>query len=147
MASHTPANILLVEDDLGHARLIAKNLARAGLLATPVILHDGQEALDYLFKENPYAGALHPIPSFILLDLNLPGLDGQQVLQRLKTDRRTRHLMVVVFTSTDDPDEIAKAYELGCNACLTKPVDYEQFVEALRRLGMFLSIVTLPWTR
>lgn len=144
MVLHTPANILLVEDDLGHARLIAKNLMRSGLTATPIILHQGQEALDYLFKENQYAEAQHITPAFMLLDLNLPGLNGHQVLERLKTDNRTRHIMVVVFTTTDDPSEIAKAYELGCNACVTKPVDYEQFTEVLRRLGGFLSVVHLP---
>lgn len=144
MTSHPPANILLVEDDLGHARLIARNLKRAGLIATPTILHHGQEALDYLFKENGYAEAQHVTPAFMLLDLNLPGLNGHQVLERLKTDHRTRHIMIVVFTTTDDPQEIAKAYELGCNACLTKPVDYDQFAEVLRRLGGFLSVVHLP---
>lgn len=145
MAFQTPANILLVEDDPGHARLIARNLRRAGLTATPIILHGGQEALDYLFKENAYAEAQHVTPPFMLLDLNLPGLNGHQVLERLKSDRRTRHIMVVVFTTTDDPYEIAKAYELGCNACLTKPVDYGQFAEVLHRLGGFLSVAHVPW--
>ncbi len=147
MASQPPVSVLLVEDDLGHARLIARNFERVGLTATLIVLHDGQEALDYLFKENGYAEAQHVTPPFMMLDLSLPGLTGYQVLARVKTDTRTQPIIVVVFTTTDDPQEISRAYALGCNAFLTKPVDHGQFAGALQTLVEFLSLVQLPSMR
>ena len=113
MPIQPPIAMLLVEDDLGHARLITKNLERAGLSSHAVVLHDGQQALDYLFKKNQYVGAEHSLPQLMLLDLNLPGLDGYHVLSRVKGDVCTQHMMVVVFTTTDNPQEISKAYALG----------------------------------
>ena len=80
----------------------------------------------------------------MLLDLNLPVLDGYHVLERLKADGRTRRIPVVVLTTTDDPREVARCYELGCNVYITKPVDYAHFCEAVRTLGLFLSVVTVP---
>jgi CheY-like chemotaxis protein len=136
--------ILLVEDDPGHARLIERNLQRAHLAPALVMLRDGQEALDYLFKEHTYAGATHALPLLLLLDLNLPGLDGYQVLTRLKADARTRHIPVIILTTTDAPQEVERCYALGCNVFVTKPMEYEQFAEAIRTLGLLVSIVQLP---
>lgn len=144
MPSNQSVTILLVEDDPGHARLIERNLRRAFITNEIVTLSDGQQAVDYLFRENTYAGATHVLPLLLLFDLNLPGLDGYQVLTRLKADARTRHIPVIILTTTDEPYEIKRCYTLGCNAYLTKPVEYEQFVEAMRKLGLFLSIVKLP---
>jgi CheY-like chemotaxis protein len=132
------ARILLVEDDPGHALLIEKNLRRAGLPYPIVKLGDGRKALDYLFGEGGGQTVL------MLLDLNLPVLDGYQVLRIVKNDERTKLIPVVMLTTTDNPQEIAKCYELGCNLYMTKPVDYDQFMEAIRNLGAFLSIVKLP---
>ena len=132
--------ILLVEDDPGHARLIQKNLRRANLANEIVIATDGQQALDFIFGESTVSVS----PTLILLDLNLPILDGYQVLKRLKTDDRTRHIPIVILTTTADSREVAQCYELGCNVYITKPVDYEQFCEAIRQLGLFLSVVTVP---
>ena len=109
-----------------------------------VTLGDGQQAVDYLFKERIYAGATHTLPLLILLDLNLPQLDGFQVLTRLKADVHTRHIPVIILTTTDEPYEIERCYALGCNVYITKPVEYEQFAEAIRKLGLFLSIVKIP---
>jgi CheY-like chemotaxis protein len=132
--------ILLVEDDPGHARLIQKNLRRANLANEIIIATDGQQALDFIFGESTASVS----PTLILLDLNLPVLDGYQVLKRLKTDDRTRHIPIVILTTTADSREVAQCYELGCNVYITKPVDYEQFCEAIRQLGLFLSVVTVP---
>jgi len=144
MPADESVTILLVEDDPGHARLIERNLRRAHITNEIVTLGDGQQALDYLFKEGTYAGATHTLSLLLLLDLNLPQLDGYQVLARLKADARTRHIPVIMLTTVDDPYEIERCYALGCSVYVTKPVEYEQFEEAIRKLGLFLSIVQIP---
>jgi CheY-like chemotaxis protein len=136
--------IVLVEDDPGHARLIEKNLRRSNITNEMLVLTDGQQAIDYLFREGRYAGTEHRTRLLVLLDLNLPVLDGYQVLQRMKTDERTKRIPVVILTTTDDVREVARCYELGCNVYVTKPVEYEQFSQAIRELGLFLAIVAIP---
>jgi len=136
--------ILLVEDDPGHARLIEKNLRRSNITNEIIKASDGQQALDCLFGEGEYAGSGRPSPLLVLLDLNLPVLDGYQVLQRMKADERTKRIPVIILTTTDDAREVSRCYELGCNVYVTKPVDYERFSEAIRKLGLFLSVVTIP---
>jgi CheY-like chemotaxis protein len=137
-------NILLVEDDPGHARLIEKNLRRANITNDITALADGQQAIDYLFKEGEFAESDHGAPLLILLDLNLPVLDGYQVLQRMKQDPRTKRIPVIMLTTTDDAREVARCYDLGCNVYITKPVNYDQFSEAIRKIGLFLSVVSIP---
>jgi len=139
--------ILLVEDNPGHARLIEKNLRRSNIGNDIVTVGDGQQALDYLFGEGKYTGRGRAPSLLVLLDLNMPVVDGYQVLERMKADERTRHIPVVILTTTDDDREVARCYSLGCNAYVTKPVDYAQFSEAIRRLGLLLTIVTLPGGR
>lgn len=129
--------ILLAEDDDGHAKLIERNLQRAGVVNPIVRVADGQAALDYIRQGNGH-------PLLLLLDINLPRLDGIEVLRRLKADPHTSKLPVIMLTTTDDPREIDRCYQLGCSVYITKPVRYESFVEALQRLGMFLEIVKLP---
>jgi CheY-like chemotaxis protein len=144
MPADQPVTILLVEDDPGHARLIERNLRRAHITNEIVTLSDGQQAVDYLLKESTYAGATHTMPLLMLLDLNLPRLDGYQVLTRLKAYERTRHIPIIILTTTDEPQEIERCYALGCNVYVTKPVEYDEFAEAIRKLGLFLSIVKIP---
>jgi CheY-like chemotaxis protein len=144
MTNHQPVTILLVEDDPGHALLIEKNLRRAGIANNIVSLNDGQKAVDFLFKKGDYSNDDHPAPPLILLDLNLPVLDGYQVLKAIKNDERTKSIPVVILTTTDNPHEVARCYELGCNVYITKPVEYDQFSDAIRKLGLFLSIVQVP---
>jgi len=139
--------ILLVEDDPGHARLIEKNLRRSNVANNIVKAGDGQQAIDYLFGQGEHAGSKPPSPLLVLLDLNLPVLDGYQVLQRMKADERTKHIPVIILTTTDDRREVSRCYALGCNVYVTKPVEYAQFSEAIRKLGMLLSIVTVPDSR
>ncbi len=152
--------ILLVEDDPGHARLIEKNLRRSNITNDLIVVSDGQQALDYLFGEEPpntgpstllrtgSSGRRHggerASPLLVLLDLNLPVFDGYQVLERMKADDRTKRIPVIILTTTDDAREVFRCYDLGCNIYVTKPVDYGQFAEAIRKIGLFLSIVTVP---
>ena len=141
---NTQVTIVLVEDDPGHARLIEKNLRRSNITNELLVLTDGQQAVDYLFGEGAYAGSERSTRLLMLLDLNLPVLDGYQVLQRMKGDERTRHIPVVILTTTDDAREVARCYDLGCNVYVTKPVDYERFSQAIRELGLFLTVVAVP---
>jgi CheY-like chemotaxis protein len=145
MPSEQMVTILVVEDDPGHARLIERNLRYSNIANKIVKLEDGQQALDYLFGEGEYVGVERPSSLLMLLDLNLPVLDGFQVLQRMKSDDRTKHIPVIMVTSSDDNQDVSRCYELGCNVFLTKPlVDYEQFADAIRKLGLFLSVVKVP---
>ncbi len=144
MPDQHPITILLVEDDPGHTRLIEKNLRRASIMNEILAIADGRQALDYLFSQGQYARSERCSPLLVLLDLNLPGLDGYQVLERIKRDDRTRRIPVVILTTTDNAHEVDRCYDLGCNVYMTKPVDYEKFSEVIRKIGMFLSVVTVP---
>ena len=144
MTSHQPITILLVEDDPGHAVLIEKNLRRAGISHDIVTVNDGQSAVDVLLKRDSSPGYAHADPQLVLLDLNLPVLDGYQVLKIIKQDERTKRIPVIVLTTTDNPSEVAKCYELGCNAYVTKPVEYEAFCNAIQNLGQLLSVMNVP---
>ena len=144
MTDFQDITILLVEDDPGHARLIEKNLRRANVTNRIDRVADGQQAVDYLFCEGEYAERQHSSSLLVLLDLNMPVLDGYQVLERMKSDERTKRIPVIILTTTDDAREVARCYELGCNVYITKPVDYDQFTEAMRKLGLFLLVVMIP---
>jgi CheY-like chemotaxis protein len=136
--------ILLAEDDDGHATLVQRNLKRAGLANEIVHVRDGQAVLDFVQAQGPYAGRSPNGPLLLVLDIRMPRLDGVEVLRRLKSDPATAALPVVMLTTTDDPREVQRCYELGCSIYVTKPVAYDEFVEAIRRLGLFLSIVRVP---
>ena len=143
--SHMQApTVLLVEDNPGHARLIEKILRRSKITSNIILLHDGQQAVDYLFSQEQEHHADSYSNLLMLLDLNLPFLNGYQVLERVRGDARTKCIPVVVLTTADDPQEIKTCYELGCNLYITKPIDYYKFTEAIRELGNTLSVVTLP---
>lgn len=141
---HRELVILLAEDDDGHAYLIEQNLQDAGLLNRIVRAADGQEALDYIRSTGAHAGRVPNGPLLLLLDINMPRVDGVEVLRQLKADPKTLDIPVIVLTTTDDPREVKRCYELGCSSYVTKPVEYTRFVEAIRRLGLFLSIVQVP---
>jgi CheY-like chemotaxis protein len=144
MGNLNEVSILIVEDDDGHARLIEKNLRRANITNGITRVHNGREALDYLFSEGEFAGKERPSPLLVLLDLNMPVMDGYQVLGHMKSDPRTQRVPVIVLTTTDDAREVSRCYELGCSVYITKPVEYERFSEAIQQLGLFMSIVTVP---
>lgn len=132
-------HILLVEDDPGHARLIVKNLRRSGVANPIVWVDDGQLAVDRLLRQGVFAQDPQPLPRLVLLDLNLPGLDGFQILSRIRADARTRDLVVAMLTTTDLPEEIRRGYELGCNSFLRKPIAYEQFSETANQIRQLLD--------
>lgn len=143
--------IVLIEDDDGHATLVERNLRRAGISNGFVRFADGQQALDYFFGEPQSTDGANAYPSrddlanyVVLLDLKMPRVDGFEVLRRLKASPGTASIPVIVLTTTDDPREIERCYELGCNVYITKPVEYDAFIEAVRRLGFFLQVVKLP---
>lgn len=132
--------IICVEDDDGHATLVERNLRRAGFANKFVRLKDGQEALEYFGDESNCCTSESCI---VLLDIKMPRVDGIEVLCRLKNDLKLA-LPVIMLTTTDDPREIERCYQCGCNVYITKPVEYESFVEAVKRLGLFLQVVKLP---
>lgn len=133
--------IVMIEDDAGHARLIEKNLRRAGIANRLVHLTNGREALDYFFSDDTKS---QQQPLLVLLDLNLPEVDGYQVLERLKSDEMMKMVPIIVLTTTSNPKEVERCYALGCNVYITKPVEYEAFAESIRKLGLLLSVVKLP---
>jgi CheY-like chemotaxis protein len=164
MSHGDTVSIVLIEDDDGHATLVERNLRRAGISNRFVRFHDGQQALDYFFGPATDADSAASAPAarasvqpsnappplddlshfVILLDLKMPRVDGFEVLRRLKESPKTAAVPVIVLTTTDDPREIARCYELGCNVYICKPVEYDAFIEAVRRLGFFLQVVKLP---
>ena len=136
--------IVMVEDDEGHAKLIEKNLRRAGIVNEIKHIDNGRKAADYLLGRGEYAKQRREAPMLILLDLNLPELDGFQILELLRADPVTKLVPVIILTTTDNPREIDRGYELGCNVYVTKPVEYEAFAESIRKLGLLLAVVKLP---
>jgi CheY-like chemotaxis protein len=142
--SPQPLHIVLAEDDDGHATLVQRNLERSGLINGFTRLGDGQEALDFLRGEGSFAGTPPPEPTLLLLDIKMPRVDGIEVLRQLRADDCTARMPVIMLTTTDDPREIERCYALGCNVYITKPVDYQAFVEAIKRLGLFLQVVNIP---
>jgi CheY-like chemotaxis protein len=133
-----PVTVLIVDDDTGHCELIRRNLRRAGVHNPIVAVHAGEAALDYI-RDNVAIG-----PLLILLDINMPGaIDGTEVLRHLKSGAFTRMVPVIMLTTTDDPREIHRCYELGCNIYVTKPIDPARFIEAIRRIGLLVEIVSV----
>ncbi|HEY3900254.1 MAG TPA: response regulator [Chthoniobacter sp.] len=139
-----PVTILLAEDDDGHAQLVQRNLERAGLLNGLLRVHDGQELLDCLNSRGSSHQQTLDEALVILMDINMPRIDGVEALRQIKANPNTHRIPVIMLTTTDDPREIDRCYELGCNVYVTKPVEYEGFIDAIRRLGLFLQIVQRP---
>ena len=142
MSPHQTVGIVMVEDDEGHARLIEKNIRRAGISNDIRHFTDGTSALDFLF--NAPDGPILNGPALVLLDLNLPDMSGTTILERIKGDEKLHRTPVVVLTTTDDKVEIQRCYDLGCNVYITKPVNYESFADAIRQLGLFLAVIQVP---
>jgi CheY-like chemotaxis protein len=136
--------ILVADDDEGHARLIEKNLRRAGLQNEIKRFADGQEILDFLFRRGNGAGRLSDTPYLLLLDIRMPKVDGVEVLRQLKADPELKKIPVSMLTTTDDPREVERCHVLGCSNYLVKPVDYERFSDAMKQLGLFISLVQVP---
>ena len=138
-----PVEILLVEDDPGDVLMAREALADAKMLNNLHVVENGEQALEFLFQQGAYADA--PRPGLIFLDLNLPRVDGREVLARIKTDETLRRIPVVVLTTSEAEEDILRSYDLHANAYVTKPVDFEQFVKVVRQVDDFyISVVRLP---
>ena len=136
--------ILIAEDDEGHATLIKKNLKRAGLINETRHFKDGQEILDFLLGNGKNNTKQKDTGYLLLLDIRMPKVDGEEVLQKIKEHKELHKMPVIMITTTDDPREVEKCHALGCNNYITKPVDYDKFVEAIRQLGLFLLVIQVP---
>ncbi|MFI6046776.1 response regulator [Nocardia sp. NPDC051321] len=138
-----PIDILLVEDDPGDELMTREAFEDNKIGNTLHVAHDGQEALDFLYQQGEHEGA--PQPDLILLDLNLPRYDGRQVLERIKADPELAHIPVVVLTTSAAEEDILRSYKLHANAYVTKPVDLDQFVAAIKHIDdFFVQVVRLP---
>lgn len=141
-----PIDILLVEDDPGDELMTREAFEDNKIGNTLHVARDGQEALDFLYRQGEYADA--PCPDLILLDLNLPKYDGRQVLEKIKADPELSHIPVVVLTTSAAEEDILRSYKLHANAYVTKPVDLDQFVAAIKQIDeFFVQVVRLPRAR
>jgi CheY-like chemotaxis protein len=136
--------ILMVEDDAKDVELTLTALEEYNLVNEVVIARDGQEALDYLYCQGQFSARPHDNPAVILLDLKLPKVDGLEVLNRIKSDEHLKMIPVVVLTSSREERDMMKSYRLGVNAYVVKPVDFHEFVNAVRELGIFWAVINQP---
>ncbi len=143
-SQQTVVTIVMIEDDQGHARLIEKNIRRAGVNNEIAAFADGTTALEYLLGTDGSGAVSAHRFLLILLDLNLPDMAGVEILSRIKANPHVKRSPVIVLTTTDDAREIQKCYDLGANLYVTKPVNYEDFANAIRQLGLFFSVVQVP---
>ncbi len=138
-----PVEILLAEDNPGDVKLTQKALERGQVLNNLHVVSDGVEAMEFLRQEGEYADA--PVPDLLLLDLNMPEMDGQEVLEEVKSDEDLRRIPVVVLTSSAAEEDIVQSYDLHANAFLTKPVDFDGFLDVVGRIEDFwLTVVKRP---
>jgi CheY-like chemotaxis protein len=144
MNSQVPVSIVMIEDDEGHARLIERNIRRSGINNDIIPFTSGAPALEYFFGGAGKCGLEKGKGYLVLLDLNLPDMSGVEILRRLKEIPQTERIPVVVLTTTDDKAEVQRCYDLGCNVYVTKPVNYENFANAIRQLGLFFTVVQVP---
>ena len=136
--------ILLVEDNLNDAELVLNALKKNNLANSVVVARHGGEALDYLFRRDAFAEREGEDPIVILLDLKMPKVNGLEVLQELKADEKLKLIPVVMLTSSSEESDLIKSYRLGVNAYVVKPVNFNQFVEAIRQLGIFWTLINKP---
>jgi CheY-like chemotaxis protein len=133
--------ILLVEDDDDHAELTLMALKESNVLNDVVVVRDGVQALDYLFGTGAYAGSQTRVPQLILLDLKLPKIDGIEVLRTLRASEKTKFLPVVILTSSTEERDILNGYNFGANSYIRKPVDFDKFTDAVKRLDLYWLVL------
>jgi DNA-binding response OmpR family regulator len=136
--------ILMVEDDPRDVELTLTALGEYNLTNEVVVIHDGEEALNYLYRRGTFKDRNNENPAVLLLDLKLPKVDGMEVLQQIKSDETMRMIPVVVLTSSREESDMVASYKLGVNAYVVKPVDFHEFVNAIKELGVFWAIVNEP---
>jgi len=131
--------ILIAEDDDGHAELIQDGLTEAGICNPIKRFENGEEIWNFISGDKRETAKSY----LLLLDINMPRMDGIEVLRRMKADEQLKHIPVMMLTTTDDPREVETCYQLGCNIYITKPVQFDRFAETLRRMGLFIQIVKI----
>jgi two-component system response regulator len=137
--------ILLVDDNENDVFLTQRALKRSNIVNQVIVENDGQAALDYLFGSGKYSGRdVSQMPIVTLLDLKMPRVDGFEVLRQVRANPKTKHLPVVILTASKEDIDIVKGYTEGCNAYVTKPVDFDQFAEAVKQLGLFWLVLNEP---
>jgi CheY-like chemotaxis protein len=136
--------ILLAEDNENDVELTLTALKECHLSNDVEVVRDGAEALDYVYRQGKYSERENGLPCVILLDLKMPKVDGHEVLRQIKSDPVLRHIPVVVLTSSREEKDLVLSYDLGVNAFVVKPVDFQQFIEAIKNLGMFWALVNEP---
>ncbi|MFN3557302.1 MAG: response regulator [Bacteroidales bacterium] len=137
-------SIIIAEDDEGHALLIKRNLARSGVLNPILHFRDGEEVLDFFTNENSDFRKQPDMGYVLLLDIKMPRIDGIEVLEKMKNDPELQNIPIIMITTTDTPREIEMCHSLGCNSYIVKPINYEKFMDVVRKLGYFLDIVQVP---
>ena len=141
----TAKTILLIEDNASDIELTRRALERSHVANQLVVVHDGQEALEYLFGTGAHAGReISSLPGVTLLDLKLPRVPGLEVLRAIRADARTRRMPVVILTSSNEERDVAAGYDLGVNSYIQKPVDFKRFVEAIQQLGLYWLLLNEP---
>lgn len=136
--------ILLAEDNPNDVELILAAFKEAHFLNEIQVTHDGEQALDFLFRRGAHAGRNGPPPAVILLDLKMPKVDGREVLRAVRADPQLRHIPVVILTSSREESDLLASYQLGANAFVVKPVDFQDFIAAVSRLGFFWALLNEP---
>ncbi len=137
-------NIVIVEDDEGHALLIKRNLKRSGIVNPILHFKNGEDVLSFFFNEGSEYFINKDSAYVILLDIKMPKVDGIEVLEKLKNADETKKIPVIMITTTDNPKEIEACHALGCNSYIVKPIDYQRFIEIVKRLGYYLDIIEIP---
>jgi CheY-like chemotaxis protein len=146
-AAARAVKIVMIEDDEGHARLIERNIRRAGVNNELIAFTNGADALAFLLGDDQSGEVSAKKQLLVLLDLNLPDMTGITILEKIKANAHTKRSPVIVLTTTDDAREIQRCYDLGANVYITKPVDYENFANAIRQLGLFFAVMQIPETQ
>lgn len=141
---HEEKTILLIEDNPDDIELTLRAFAKSKLKNTVVVVHDGVEALDYLFGTGPYADPIPAHPELILLDLKLSRLDGLEVLRQIRANDATKLLAVVMLTSSLEQEDLVRSYRLGANSYIRKPIDFVQFMTAVQQLGLYWLVLNIP---
>jgi DNA-binding response OmpR family regulator len=141
-----PAVILLIEDDEGDQELTRRSLEKGKIKNDLHIVEDGEQALDYLFRRGRYSDpAVSPRPDLVLLDLNLPKIDGRKILKEIRSTDELKKLIVVILTTSKQEEDIIRSYEMGANSYITKPPDFQQFVKVVQEVGHYwFQVVVLP---
>ncbi len=143
MADYKELVILIAEDDEGHAELIKDGLESSGICNKTLVFGNGEEVWDFLSGTGDKGTRDKSKSYLLLLDINMPKMDGIEVLKRMKASDDLKEIPVMMLTTTDDPREVEACYKLGCNIYITKPVDFMKFAETLKRIGLFIQVVKI----